>query len=85
MQSRNHTNTVCQVFPKVTTRNPEPSCPGELGFQVGQEQGWSGRPMAAHSRPQQFFYLFPLGDGSRATLLWQATGPLADPTLLCWL
>lgn len=85
MQSRNQTNTVCHMFPKVTTPNPVPSCLDELGFQVSQEQGWGGRPVVAHSRRQQFLYLFPLGDGSRATLLWQTAGRPADPTLLCWL
>ena len=33
--------------------------------------------------PGQFLYLFPLGGGSRATLLGQAAGRLADPMLLC--
>ena len=33
--------------------------------------------------PGQFLYLFPLGDRSRATLLRQAAGRLAEPTLLC--
>lgn len=61
--------------------HPDPYPGLQRGLQpAGSEQERVGRP-----GPAQVLYLFPLGGGSRATLLRQAAGRLADPTLLCQL